>query len=277
MARILIVAALTAALAGCAPPQQQASLQSLQNRRDLLRADLHRNAVAPYEQWTRETPLSCASPQLLKARDTVLFIASITDAKTQGFDSALEAGVWALDVADGVNARGCGEVAREIYKKVISIYIGTAYAGLRDRAMVGLSEAEYSSRQGVPSSAPPPLPPVSDLSNPIDPGAVRLPFADLSVAPLSSAAMDLFSKNMKREGPPKTPYGVVVVAVGAGSMAAQRGIAIGDIILEVAQSEVHSPSDMVRKINDYREAGKQSILVLELKASGLHFVALPLR
>ena len=100
---------------------------------------LHAIAIEYYLLWASETPTSCDSPTLRTARFTVLNTAnSITPAL--GPDAPLQAGSWVLDVADGVKARGCKEAARGLYAKVVSTYVGTGYARLRDRAMLGMAD-----------------------------------------------------------------------------------------------------------------------------------------
>ncbi|MFZ4762267.1 MAG: DegQ family serine endoprotease [Alphaproteobacteria bacterium] len=55
--------------------------------------------------------------------------------------------------------------------------------------------------------------------------------------------------------------GVLITAVVAGSNAAERGVTAGDVIVEVNQTEVHTPQD-VRKIVDQAKKEKKPLLVL---------------
>ena len=44
--------------------------------------------------------------------------------------------------------------------------------------------------------------------------------------------------------------GVMVVRVDGGSGAAEKGIQPGDVIIEVGQQEVSSPTDVISRVND---------------------------
>ncbi len=75
---------------------------------------------------------------------------------------------------------------------------------------------------------------------------------------------------------PQDQKGVIVTGVKAGSAAAKRGLKAGDVILEVQQQEVHSPSDFRARVDAARKAKRKSVLVLVQSASGLRWVPLPL-
>ncbi|MCB1380746.1 MAG: Do family serine endopeptidase [Alphaproteobacteria bacterium] len=66
--------------------------------------------------------------------------------------------------------------------------------------------------------------------------------------------------------------GVTVVEVDPGSSAADRGLKAGDIILEVAGTEVHDPSDVRAAI---AKSGKKRVLMLVKSGDGQRFVAMP--
>jgi serine protease Do len=68
--------------------------------------------------------------------------------------------------------------------------------------------------------------------------------------------------------------GVVVTRVEGGSPAAERGIAAGNVIVEVAQEAVSTPADVQRRLDTLREQGRRSALLLVANAQGeLRFVA----
>ncbi len=56
--------------------------------------------------------------------------------------------------------------------------------------------------------------------------------------------------------------GVVVTDVQSGSAGAEKQLKAGDIIVEVAQEEVKSPSQVVDKIEEAKKAGRKSVLLL---------------
>ena len=71
--------------------------------------------------------------------------------------------------------------------------------------------------------------------------------------------------------------GVLVAAVAASTDAAARRIQPGDVILEVAQKEVHSPEDVLKALDDSRKQNKTSVLILVKPKDGdIRFVALSL-
>jgi serine protease Do len=70
--------------------------------------------------------------------------------------------------------------------------------------------------------------------------------------------------------------GVVVVAIDKEGIAAEKGIKIGDLILEVSQRQIASPSDFKNQIKKARASNRKSILLLVEGPSGLRFVALRL-
>ena len=69
--------------------------------------------------------------------------------------------------------------------------------------------------------------------------------------------------------------GVVVTDVDGSGAAAERGIAIGDVILEVAGKKVSSPSDVRQAIADVRTSGKSNVLMRVKKGDAARYVAVP--
>jgi serine protease Do len=68
--------------------------------------------------------------------------------------------------------------------------------------------------------------------------------------------------------------GVVVVAVGKNSPAAEKGLLPGDVIVEASQEDIANASDVVGKIDAAKRAGRKSILLLVERQGDLRFVAL---
>jgi serine protease Do len=68
--------------------------------------------------------------------------------------------------------------------------------------------------------------------------------------------------------------GVVVVDVAKDSPAADKGLKAGDVIMEAAQEEVKSPSEISARIADEKKSGRKSILLLIERQGDLRFVAL---
>ena len=68
--------------------------------------------------------------------------------------------------------------------------------------------------------------------------------------------------------------GVVVVDVAKDSASAEKGLRPGDVIMEAAQEEVKSASQVVGKVADAKKSGRKSILLLVERQGDLRFVAL---
>ncbi|MDP7099533.1 MAG: PDZ domain-containing protein, partial [Rhodospirillales bacterium] len=70
--------------------------------------------------------------------------------------------------------------------------------------------------------------------------------------------------------------GVVIVGVDKDGVAAEKGIKVGDVIIEVSQNEVASPKEVKKRIEDAKSLGQKSVLLLIEGQAGLRFVALRL-
>ena len=70
--------------------------------------------------------------------------------------------------------------------------------------------------------------------------------------------------------------GVVVTEVVQGSVAAERGIRAGDVIVEVSQEEVASPADVIDKVRAVQDSERRSVLLMIQRGDDLRFVALRL-
>jgi serine protease Do len=68
--------------------------------------------------------------------------------------------------------------------------------------------------------------------------------------------------------------GVVVLDVAKDSPGAEKGLRPGDVIMEAAQEEVKTASQVAGKVSDARKSGRKSILLLVERAGDLRFVAL---
>lgn len=67
--------------------------------------------------------------------------------------------------------------------------------------------------------------------------------------------------------------GVVVTYVDPASAAAEKGIRRGDVIVEVAQNDVRSPSDVSERVAEEKASGRKSVLLLLASGGDLRFVA----
>lgn len=76
-------------------------------------------------------------------------------------------------------------------------------------------------------------------------------------------------------GLPNDAKGLLVQEVDPESEAAEKGLAPGDIITEAGQQPVASIADLNARIDEVREAGRKSLLVLVRRDGEPRFVALP--
>lgn len=89
----------------------------------------------------------------------------------------------------------------------------------------------------------------------------------LTLGALDDAAREKYKLNAEVRG-------VVITGVEPTSTAAEKGIAAGDLIVEVAQEEVLSPEDVAKTVEKQKTMGRKSVLLLVSNAGGdLRFVA----
>jgi len=70
--------------------------------------------------------------------------------------------------------------------------------------------------------------------------------------------------------------GVIVTKVSPDSAAAEKGIHVGDLVVEVGQEEVETPGQVAEKVAKAQEAKRKTVLLLVEGQGGLRFVALRL-
>ena len=87
------------------------------------------------------------------------------------------------------------------------------------------------------------------------------------ISPITDILREQFKLDEKSKG-------VVIVKVDEGSSAAEKGLQVGDLIVEIAQEEITISEDVVRKINEAKKQGRKSVLLLLKGQSGLRFVAI---
>ena len=75
---------------------------------------------------------------------------------------------------------------------------------------------------------------------------------------------------------PAGATGLVVVDVDEASEAFEKGLRAGDLITEAGQQKVEAVSDLTDRVDEAREAGRKSLLLLVRRAGDPRFVALSL-
>jgi serine protease Do len=95
--------------------------------------------------------------------------------------------------------------------------------------------------------------------------------------PLGLSLSDLSAELRKEYGIGDDVVGVVVTGVDDGSAAAEKRLQPGDVIVEVAQERVSTPSEVEDKIAALKQDGRKSaLLLLANKDNDLRFVAVNL-
>ena len=90
-------------------------------------------------------------------------------------------------------------------------------------------------------------------------------------------SLSILSKQLrKRFNYKKSSKGVVIVAINREGPSAEKGLKVGDLILEVSQKKVNTPIDVKNQISVSLASNRKSILLLVEGQSGLRFVALRL-
>lgn len=112
----------------------------------------------------------------------------------------------------------------------------------------------------------------ADKTQPATPATEKkeLPELGMTIAPLSDALRQAY-------GIPDAAKGVVVTAVTAGGIAAERGIAAGDVVVEVDQEEATSIDGVAAKVAAAKSAGRTSVLLFVARKDDRRFVALKLK
>ena len=71
--------------------------------------------------------------------------------------------------------------------------------------------------------------------------------------------------------------GVVITDIEPGSTADERGLQPGEVIVEIGQEVVSSAAEVVEKVQQARDAGRKSVLLLVEREGELRFVALSIQ
>ncbi|NQW00073.1 MAG: DegQ family serine endoprotease [Rhodospirillales bacterium] len=86
-----------------------------------------------------------------------------------------------------------------------------------------------------------------------------------------SATTDGLRERFKLE---KKSKGVIITKVDEDGPAAEKGIRVGDLIVEIGQEEVTNPKQISQKVAEAKKQGRKSVLLLLEGQTGLRFVAI---
>ena len=198
--------------------------------------------------------------QLEKARGAL--IASVTPG-----GPAAEGGVMAGDIVVNFNNRSIEEM-RRLPRIVADTAVDTVVPvevwrkGRKVALRVKVGELEAAEQKGLMASAPSdaPKPAAGDDSGSLSGIGVKL-----------AALTGELRQKYEIKGETR---GVVVTEVREDSLAAQRGLRAGDVIVEAGQEVVMKPTDINLRIQQAKEQNRRSILLLVDRQGDLRFVAL---
>jgi serine protease Do len=178
-------------------------------------------------------------------------------AEPQANSPAAKAGIQSGDVIVSVNGTQVHD-ARELAKRIGTMAPGTSVT----------LDIIHSGQQKTVTMTLGTLPNEKQASNEPSPrtgkgSEVDVPKLGFSVAPASTVA-----------GPDTS--GVVVTAIAEGGVAADHGLEVGDVILDVGGKPVATPADFRKSLSDAQKDGKHTILFRVKSSGGVKFVALPL-
>jgi len=92
----------------------------------------------------------------------------------------------------------------------------------------------------------------------------------MKLAPLNDATRAKYKIDAGQKG-------IVITDVAPDGTAADHGLKPGDVVVEVQQSAVATPADMQHRLDEAREGGRKSVLLLVQGTDGLRWVPLPVR
>jgi serine protease Do len=178
-------------------------------------------------------------------------------AEPQANSPAAKAGIQSGDVIVSVNGTPVHD-ARELAKRIGTMAPGTSVT----------LDVIHSGQQKTVTVTLGTLPNEKQASNEPSPrmgrvSEVEVPKLGFSVAPASSVA-----------GPDTS--GVVVTTIAQGGVAADHGLEVGDVILDIGGKPVTTPAEFRKTVSDAQKDGKHSILFRVKSGGGTKFVALPL-
>jgi serine protease Do len=172
---------------------------------------------------------------------------------------AMEAGVKAGDVIvsfDGIEVKD----TRDLVRRVADADVGKAVAlvvlrdGREETLSLTLGRREEAEGEAVPAVATPDQPVEKDLLG------------------MKLAVLD---EEMRSQlGAPEGTTGLVVTDIDQASEAFEKGLRAGDLITEAGQQKIASIADFEARIEEAKEAGRKSLLLLIRREGNPRFVAL---
>ncbi len=180
---------------------------------------------------------------------------------------AAEAGLETGDVILSFNGHDIDQM-RQLPRLVAETEVGKTSAvtvwrnGKKVDVNVTLGQLEQAEENGSLGQKP-----ADKVETPVKP--LQIEAVGLGVVPLTDVLRDQY-------GVAASTNGVLVAEVTPGSAAADSGIAVGDVIIEVDQKEVVTPEAAKAQVDALVKAGKGSVLVFVSRRDDRRFIALKL-
>ncbi|MEI4472597.1 Do family serine endopeptidase [Frigidibacter sp. MR17.24] len=173
---------------------------------------------------------------------------------------AKDAGMQSGDVITSFDGQAVKDT-RELVRKVADTEVGRAVRVVVQRAnrsetlLITLGRREEAEATATPAAAQAPAEPQS------------LDVLGMTLIPLDADAAD-------QMGLPADATGLVIRDIDDGSTAYEKGLRAGDVIAEAGQQKVARLSDLQARIDEAKQAGRKSLLLLVRREGEPRFVAL---
>lgn len=206
-----------------------------------------------------------------------VMIQDVSDEMAEAMGMEGTRGAMITDVPEGP-ARDAGLQAGD----VITSFDGTEVSDTRSlvrrvaEAPAGETVDVVVMRDGAPETLQVTLGLREEATGRTRPGETPAPEDQAETEMLGLSLAPLTPETAAELGLSPDAQGLVVTGVDPEGPAADKGLAAGDVITEAAQQPVTSVADLRARVDEMREAGRRSILVLVRREGAPRFVALAL-
>jgi len=101
----------------------------------------------PLEAFQAEKARNCKSANLKTAFQRAVGLSEgVAKNDKLGLSQRLATAIGLADVADAAKRKGCAEQARALYDLIVEVYVGSGYAGVRQRAQIGIDDLRAAKR-----------------------------------------------------------------------------------------------------------------------------------
>ncbi len=142
---------LTIVVSGCQTTSNQTFAARVRNE-EIIRESAYAEATNLLDAFEKETPGNCNSPNAYKVETELLKLTGqesmYYSMKIWGMLSRVQKMKWDIQfrLAETALKQKCPDIADRVYRDIIANYTGASYAGIRDRARVGLDDVREARR-----------------------------------------------------------------------------------------------------------------------------------